>query len=246
MVINQEKDLEQTHICIGGPGISQASPLRYASYVLNTALGGGMSSRLFQEVRERRGRVYSIYSFMSSFIDCGYFGIYAGTNPEWVEEVLEVTLGEVNKIARNGLTDEELARAKSQLKGNMLLGMESTESRMNRLARNEIYFRPRHPARRAGAARSTRSPTTRCSSWRQTSFLSDKMALVLLGDLKGHKFGPDVFPNSGFSSKFSSARVSPHVVGASSTGPFRSSFPRLMRAVGSDPPLKWRAGGGVI
>ncbi|HEV7988910.1 MAG TPA: pitrilysin family protein, partial [Candidatus Binataceae bacterium] len=87
VVINQEKDLEQTHICIGGPGISQASPLRYASYVLNTALGGGMSSRLFQEVRERRGRVYSIYSFMSSFIDCGYLGIYAGTNPEWVEEV---------------------------------------------------------------------------------------------------------------------------------------------------------------
>jgi len=91
LVINQEKDLEQTHICIGGPGISQASPLRYASYVLNTALGGGMSSRLFQEVRERRGRVYSIYSFMSSFIDCGYLGIYAGTNPEWVDEVIEVT-----------------------------------------------------------------------------------------------------------------------------------------------------------
>ena len=132
VVINQEKELEQTHICIGGPGISQASPLRYASYVLNTALGGGMSSRLFQEVREHRGRVYSIYSFMSSFLDCGYLGIYAGTNPEWVEEVLEVTLGEVNKIARVGLTDEELARAKSQLKGNMLLGMESTESRMNR------------------------------------------------------------------------------------------------------------------
>ena len=91
-------------------------------------------------MRERRGRVYSIYSFMSSFIDSGYLGIYAGTNPEWVEEVLEVTLGEVNKIARSGLTNEELARAKSQLKGNMLLGMESTESRMNRVARNEIYF----------------------------------------------------------------------------------------------------------
>src|SRR5215831_9080967 len=141
MVVNHEKQLEQMHICIGGPGLSQVSDLRYASYVLNTALGGGMSSRLFQEVREKRGRVYSIYSFLSAFLDCGYFGIYAGTSPEWVDEVIEVSLNEIAKVAREGLRNEELARAKSQLKGNMLLGMESTDSRMNRLARNEIYFR---------------------------------------------------------------------------------------------------------
>ena len=91
LVLTREKKLEQAHICIGGPGISQSHRLRYAAYVLNTALGGGMSSRLFQEVREKRGRVYSIYSFISSFIDSGYFGVYAGTNPEWVDEVLEVT-----------------------------------------------------------------------------------------------------------------------------------------------------------
>ncbi len=192
VVVNQEKDLEQTHICIGGPGISQASPLRYASYVLNTALGGGMSSRLFQEVRERRGRVYSIYSFMSSFIDCGYLGIYAGTNPEWVEEVLEVTVGEVNKIARVGLTDEELARAKSQIKGNMLLGMESTESRMNRLARNEIYFNRDIPLDEL-AREIDKVTHDQVLELAQSSFLSGKMALVLLGDLKGHKFGPEVF-----------------------------------------------------
>ena len=120
-------------------------PLRFAAYVLNTALGGGMSSRLFQEVREKRGRVYSICSFISSFLDCGYFGIYAGTNPEWVDEVIEVTLGEIRKVARDGLKPAELARAKSQLKGNMLLGMEVTDSRMNRLARNEIYFRREIP-----------------------------------------------------------------------------------------------------
>ena len=71
---------------------------------MNTALGGGMSSRLFQEVREKRGRVYSIYSFMSSFMDCGYFGVYAGTNPEWVEEVIEVTLGEIGNSSRDGLS----------------------------------------------------------------------------------------------------------------------------------------------
>ena len=141
LVLTREKKLEQAHICIGGPGISQSHRLRYAAYVLNTALGGGMSSRLFQEVREKRGRVYSIYSFISSFIDSGYFGVYAGTNPEWVDEVLEVTIAELRKVELNGLEPAELARAKSQLQGNMLLGMESTDSRMNRLARNEIYFR---------------------------------------------------------------------------------------------------------
>ncbi len=93
-VLNQQKDLEQAHIVMGGPGLSYGDPLRYASYVLNTALGGGMSSRLFQEVREKRGRVYSIYSFMTSCVDTGYAAIYAGTNPEWVDEVIDVTLGE--------------------------------------------------------------------------------------------------------------------------------------------------------
>src|SRR5208282_1347263 len=140
-VLNREKKLEQAHLCIGGPAISQTHELRYAGYVLNTALGGGMSSRLFQEVREKRGRVYSIYSFMASFIDCGYFAVYAGTNPEWVDEVIEVTLGELRKVAREGLMPHELERARSQIKGNMLLGMESTDARMNRLARNEIYYR---------------------------------------------------------------------------------------------------------
>ena len=101
------KKLEQAHICIGGPGISQSHRLRYAAYVLNTALGGGMSSRLFQEVREKRGRVYSIYSFISSFIDSGYFGVYAGTNPEWVDEVLEVTVAELRKVELNGLEPAE-------------------------------------------------------------------------------------------------------------------------------------------
>ncbi|MGH7836906.1 MAG: M16 family metallopeptidase, partial [Candidatus Binataceae bacterium] len=140
MVLNQAKKLEQAHICIGGRGLSQVDRLRYAGYVLNTALGGGMSSRLFQEVREKRGRVYSIYSFMSAFLDCGYFGIYAGTSPEWVDEVIDVTIKELAQVVREGLRPAELTRAKSQLKGNMLLGMESTDSRMNRLARNEIYF----------------------------------------------------------------------------------------------------------
>jgi predicted Zn-dependent peptidase len=192
MVLNQAKELEQAHICIGGPGISQVDPLRFAAYVMNTAVGGGMSSRLFQEVREKRGRVYSIYSFISSFLDCGYFGIYAGTNPEWVDEVIEVTLGEIGKVSREGLKPNELARAKSQLKGNMLLGMESSDSRMNRLARNEIYFRRDIPLEEIAAAIDavTNDEVVELSTH---CFKSDRMGLVLLGDLKGRQLGSDVW-----------------------------------------------------
>ena len=192
LVMNVEKKLEQAHICIGGPGISTAHPLRYAGFVLNTALGGGMSSRLFQEVREKRGRVYSIYSFISSFIDSGYFGVYAGTNPEWVDEVLEVTVAELRKVEHDGLTPAELSRAKSQLQGNMLLGMESTDSRMNRLARNEISFRRDVPLEELseGIEAVTNDMIVELAS---TWFKPDKLAMVLLGDLKGRKLGAEVF-----------------------------------------------------
>ncbi len=192
VVLNENKKLEQAHICIGAPGLSQTAPNRYAAYVLNTALGGGMSSRLFQEVREKRGRVYSIYSFMSAFLDCGYFGVYAGTNPDWVDEVLEVTLKEINKVVRDGLAPEELARAKSQLKGNMLLGMESTESRMNRLARNEIYFQRDIPIDELGREieKVTNDQMVELAS---SCFKPERMGMVLLGDLKGRQLGPEVW-----------------------------------------------------
>jgi predicted Zn-dependent peptidase len=191
-VVNYPKKLEQAHLCFGAPGVSQAAPLRYAAYLLNTALGGGMSSRLFQEVREKRGRVYSIYSFLSSFLDCGYFGIYAGTSPEWVEDVIEVSLREIAKVAREGLREQELARAKSQLKGNMLLGMESTDSRMNRLARNEIYFRRDIPLEEI--ARGIEAVTNeQVMELASSCFRPERMGLVMLGDLKGRKLGPEVF-----------------------------------------------------
>jgi predicted Zn-dependent peptidase len=192
LVLNHEKQLEQAHICLGGPGISQTHKGRYAGYVLNTALGGGMSSRLFQEVREKRGKVYSIYSFLSSHIDCGYFGIYAGTNPEWVDEVLEITLAELKKVAREGLTQPELERAKSQLKGNLLLGLESTDARMNRLARNEIYFRRDIPVEEL--ARDIEAVTNdQVTDLAATFFDRTAMALVVLGDLKGRELPADIF-----------------------------------------------------
>ena len=192
MVLNHPKKLEQAHLCIGSPGLSQVAPLRYAAYLLNTALGGGMSSRLFQEVREKRGRVYSIYSFLSAFLDSGYFGIYAGTSPDWVDEVIEVSLNEIAKVAHEGLRNDELTRAKSQLKGNMLLGMESTDSRMNRLARNEIYFRRDVPLEEI--AREIENVTNeQVIELASSSFKPDRMGLVMLGDLKGRELGPAVF-----------------------------------------------------
>lgn len=192
VLLCHEKQLEQAHLCLGGPGLSQASSLRYAGYVLNTALGGGMSSRLFQEVREKRGRVYSIYSFMSSYLDCGYFAIYAGTNREWIDEVIEVTLGELRKIAAEGLRPAELARAKSQLKGNMILGMESTDARMNRLARNEIYFGHDISLEEVAAAieQVTNDQIVELAS---ACFRPETMALVTLGDLKGRKLGKEIW-----------------------------------------------------
>jgi predicted Zn-dependent peptidase len=192
MVLNHPKKLEQAHLCIGAPCLSQVAPLRYAAYLLNTALGGGMSSRLFQEVREKRGRVYSIYSFLSAFLDCGYFGIYAGTSPEWVDEVIEVSLKEIAKVAHEGLRADELARAKSQLKGNMLLGMESTDSRMNRLARNELYFNRDIPLEEI--AREIEGVTNeQVIELASSCFKSDRMGLVMLGDLKGRAIGSEVF-----------------------------------------------------
>jgi predicted Zn-dependent peptidase len=195
VVLNHEKPLEQAHICLGGPGIAVTHPLRYAGYVLNTALGGGMSSRLFQEVREKRGRVYTIYSFLSSHLDCGYLGIYAGTSPEWVEEVLDITSRELRAVARDGLTPAELARAKSQLKGNMLLGMESTDSRMNRLARNEIYFGRDIPLEET-ARDIERVTNDQVVELANLFFDPAAMGLVVVGDLKGHSLDRSVFSAS--------------------------------------------------
>lgn len=191
-VFHHPKELEQVHLCLGGPGLSQAHRLRYAGYVLNTALGGGMSSRLFQEVRERRGRVYTIYSFMSSFLDCGYLAIYAGTNREWIDEVIEVTVEELAEVARSGLTPDELTRAKSQLKGNMLLGMESTESRMNRLARNEIYFGREVPLEELASAIDNVN-NDEIVELASACFRPERMTMVVLGDLNGRSLGSDLW-----------------------------------------------------
>ena len=133
------KEMSEAHICIGVPSLSQTSEERYAFFLLNTVLGAGVSSRLFQEIRERRGLAYSVYSFTSSYVDTGLWGVYAGVSKRRIREVADVIIREMLGL-RDTLTDIELERAKKHLKGNLLLGLESTSSRMNNLARQELYF----------------------------------------------------------------------------------------------------------
>ncbi len=181
-----EKDLEQVHLCFGAPGVAQESEERYAAYLLNTALGGGMSSRLFQEVRERRGHAYAVYSFLSSYRDAGYFGVYVGTSPDWVEEVVTVIAQELDAVARDGLRPDELARAKTQLKGNMLLGLETSDSRMSRVAKNEIYYRREVPISEL-AARIDAVTNDDIVALASRLLAPDGRALALLGDLGGRR-----------------------------------------------------------
>jgi predicted Zn-dependent peptidase len=135
-----KRDLEQVHFCLGTRGLQYNHSLRFASYVLNTILGGGMSSRLFQEIRENRGLAYSVYSYLPTYIDSGLVVVYAGTNEDSFQEVIDLVLNEFNHIKKGPLKNGELETAKEQLKGNLLLSMESSDNLMTRLAKNEIYF----------------------------------------------------------------------------------------------------------
>ncbi|MFG1999526.1 M16 family metallopeptidase [Spirillospora sp. NPDC048911] len=135
-----DKDTEQAHVVLGGVGVSRTDDRRFALGVLNAALGGGMSSRLFQEVREKRGLAYSVYSYTSQYADTGVFGVYAGCQTAKVDEVLSICRDEVAKAAAKGITDEELERGKGQLRGAMVLGLEDTGSRMSRIGKSELVY----------------------------------------------------------------------------------------------------------
>ncbi len=134
-----EKDLEQAHLCLGVPAVPQAHPHRYRLYLLNTILGSGMSSRLFQKIREKKGLVYSVYSYLNLYLDAGALVVYAGTTAENFREVIELVLREFRAVAR-GITPAELREAKSHLKGSLLLGLEASDSRMSKLAKDELYL----------------------------------------------------------------------------------------------------------
>jgi predicted Zn-dependent peptidase len=140
VVTRSKRELEQVHICLGTAGLAQTHPDRYGCYVLSTVLGGSMSSRLFQNIREKRGLVYSISSGMTAYSDSGLFSIYAGTSRDSAREVIRLTLKEVRRLCGEKLGEEELRRAKDHLKGSLVLSLEYTGARMSQLAREEIYF----------------------------------------------------------------------------------------------------------
>jgi len=140
ITIRNKKELEQVHICLGVPSYSLSHEDRYACYILNTILGGGMSSRLFQNIREKQGLVYAIFSGLNSYRDTGCLSIYAGTSLETVEKVVDLVIEEFRNLKKGPVDNEELRRAKDHLKGSLMLSLESTSSRMSNLARQELYF----------------------------------------------------------------------------------------------------------
>jgi len=135
------RDLEQVHICLGGEAPSQTSDKRFACVILNTILGGNMSSRLFQEIRENRGLAYSVYSFLSSYIDAGLLGVYVATDSQNVNPVLEAIKNEIKKICKGEISKSDLAAAVDHLIGGIYLSSESADNRMMRIAKNEFVFR---------------------------------------------------------------------------------------------------------
>jgi predicted Zn-dependent peptidase len=136
VVVN--RPTEQANVVIGTTSLTATDPRRYSMSVLNAVLGGGMSSRLFQEIREVRGLAYSVYSFASGYSDSGYFGLYAGCTPAKVDEVISLLVSELNRLAVGGVPEEELLRAHGQLRGGLVLGLEDTGSRMSRLGKAEL------------------------------------------------------------------------------------------------------------
>ena len=136
----RHKELEQSHVCLGASSYPQSHEDRYASYVLNTLLGGSMSSRLFQNVREKRGLAYAVFSGLSAYRDAGSFTVYAGCANDAVSELIDVVVDELRGLRRAPVPDVEIQRAKDHLKGSLMLSLENTASRMSNLARQEIYF----------------------------------------------------------------------------------------------------------
>jgi len=139
ITLKNKRSLEQVQMCLAVPGLPVAHEDRYAAFLLNSILGGGMSSRLFQSIREERGLAYSIYSELSPFRDTGSLAVYAGCAVERTREVLELTLAELGRMKSEPVSEDDLRRAKDQIKGNMVLGLESSSSRMSSLARQQMY-----------------------------------------------------------------------------------------------------------
>ena len=177
------KDLEQVHICLGMHGPSQTDESRFRCHLLNVVLGSSMSSRLFQEIREKRGLAYSIYSFVNSHEDTGLFGIYAGVAAGDVQETLDIIQEELARLARGPIPEVELRGAKEYLKGSMYLNAESTDSRMNRLAKNEFLF-GRHIPFEEVEQQIDLVTSAQVQQWFEEVYQPSRLALMLFGPVQ--------------------------------------------------------------
>jgi predicted Zn-dependent peptidase len=186
VVLRNKKSLEQVQICLGVPAPPITDDNRYATLILNTVLGGGMSSRLFQTIREERGMAYSIYSDLSPYRDTGTLCVYAGTSAGKALEVVDLILAEFAKLKQEPLSAEELTRAKDQVKGNILLGLESSNARMANLARQEMYFHNFFSVDEI-IARIEEVDAAQVQAMAQRLFDSERIAVTLLGRLDGVK-----------------------------------------------------------
>ncbi len=183
-VLIRNKELEQSHLCLGASSYPQNHDDRYSSYVLNTLLGGSMSSRLFQNVREKRGLAYAVFSGLSAYRDAGSFTVYAGCANEAVGEVIDLVVEELRTIKQAPVPDAELQRAKDHLKGSLMLSLENTASRMSHLARQEIYFDRQFGLDETllGIERVTAEEVQRVAV---DLFRNDSLAATVLGNVNG-------------------------------------------------------------
>jgi len=189
-IIIRNKELEQSHVCLGTSSYQQDHEDRYSSYVLNTVLGGSMSSRLFQNVREKRGLAYAVFSGLSAYRDAGSMTIYAGCANSAISELIDVVVVELKRIKDEMLADTELRRAKDHLKGSLMLNLESTSSRMSHLARQEIYFDRQFGLDETieGVERVTQEDVQRVAR----DLLQDRsLAATVLGAVNGLKIPPE-------------------------------------------------------
>ena len=185
----RNKDLEQSHLCVGAPGYPQNHVDRYVGYLMNTMLGGSMSSRLFQNIREKRGLAYAVFSGLSAYRDAGMFNVYAGCSTESVPEVLDLVVEELRGMRDRPVAETELRRAKDHLKGNLMLSLESTSSRMTHLARQDIYFDQPLTLDEtlAGIERVTADDVQRVAT---DLFQNGRLAATALGPLDGVEISP--------------------------------------------------------
>jgi predicted Zn-dependent peptidase len=188
IALRNKKALEQVHLCLGVPSYPLPHQERFACYVLNTLLGGGMSSRLFQNIRERQGLAYAVFSELNPYRDTGCLSIYAGTSIESARKVVESVTKEFKELKDNPVSTEELRRAKDHLKGSLMLSLESTSSRMSNLARQEMYFgRFFSLDELVASIEAVSAPDVQRIA--QTFFDPKQIALTVLGNLENFKIG---------------------------------------------------------